>query len=259
MKLLNLATLVVPLALFSVCAVTPRVALAEGSPTSHARTCMQTSNMKLTKDGEGFEDPDQVIRLLSDCLSGWPDAPTKFRAMSLQMRAAAHAQKKDYTRAIADREESMRLMPPRTGWDIISLASDYREDGQPERAVELLRTMLQNNMGLRGKGTTPGMPSYYHLGRSLIALQHWSSAAEAFSEGMRYQPDYVWAYAYRGLAYDRMKQTEMARADVDKVRSLIRESKPDARERDQKVFQEPPFTELSTKYPEASPSQVKQD
>jgi len=259
MKLLNLATLVFPLALFSVGAVTPRVALAERSPTSLARTCMQTSNMKLTKDSEGFEDPDHAIQLLSNCLSGWPDAPTEFRAKSLQMRAVAHAQKKDYTRAIADRKESLRLVPPRTGWDIISLASDYREDGQPERAVELLRTMLQNNMGLRGKGTTPGMPSYYHLGRALIAVQHWSSAAEAFSEGMRYQPDYVWAYAYRGLAYDRMEQAEMARADVDKVRSLIRASEPDARERDHTVFREPPFTELSMKYPEISPSQIKQD
>ena len=54
------------------------------------------------------------------------------------------------------------------------------------------------------------MPSYYHLGRALVELQQWSGAAESFSEGMRYQQDYVWAYAYRGLAYDRMEQQALA-------------------------------------------------
>jgi len=166
------------------------------------------------------------------------------------MRAVAYEQQKDYTHAIADREESLRLMPPREGWDIIGLASNYRDGGQPERAVELLRKMLQDNLGLSGKGTTPGMPSYYHLGRALIDLQQWSGAAEAFSEGMSYQQDYVWAYAYRSLAYDRMEQPALARADIDKARSLIGKLKPDAREQGRQNLQKPPFAELLTKYPE---------
>jgi uncharacterized protein HemY len=110
--------------------------------------------------------------------------------------------------------------------------------------------MLQDNMGLRGKGTTPGMPSYYHLGRALIDVQQWSSAAEAFSEGMAYQQDYVWAYAYRSLAYDRMERPELARADIDKVRSLIGKSKADVREEQRQNLQESPFIELLAKYPE---------
>lgn len=250
MKLHILATLAVPLALLSACAVTPRAGLADRSPTSQTSPCKQVAAMKFAEDGGGFEDPDHAIGLLSTCLSNLPDAPPDFRALALHVRARAHEQKKDYTHAIADREEALRLRPPRTGWDIIALASDYREGGQPERAVELLRTMLQDNMGLRGKGTTPGMPSYYHLGRSLIELEQWSSAAEAFSEGMSYQQDYVWAYAYRSLAYDRMEMPELARADIDKVRSLIGKSKPDARERDRQALQKQPFVELMAKYPE---------
>lgn len=236
--------------LLSACAVTPKVGLADRAPTSEASPCKQMTNVKFTEDGKGFEDPDQTIRLLSACLSSWVEAPTDYRAVTLQMRALAYEQKKDYTNAIADREESLRLRPARTGWDIIDLASTYRDGGQPERAVELLRKMLQDNMGLRGKGTTPGMPSYYHLGRALIDVQQWSSAAEAFSEGMVYQQDYVWAYAYRSLAYDRMEQPELARADIDKVRSLIGNSKPDAREEHRVALQEPPFIELLAKYPE---------
>ncbi|WMD21212.1 tetratricopeptide repeat protein [Achromobacter seleniivolatilans] len=249
MKPLILATLAVPLALLSACTASQGADLVERTPTSQASPCTQTSNLKFTEDSEGFKDPDHAIRLLSTCLSSWPDAPTRYRALTLQTRAVAHRQKKDYTHAIADLEESLRLAPARTGWDIIGLASDYRDGGQPERAVELLRTMLQDNMGLRGKGTPPGMPSYYHLGRSLLALQQWSSAADAFSEGMNYQPDYVWAYAYRSLAYDRMEQSGLAQADLDKVRSLIGKSKPDARKRDGQILQEPPFVELLTKYP----------
>jgi len=42
-----------PPALFSACALTPRVALAERSPTSGASPCMQSSDVKLTKDTEG--------------------------------------------------------------------------------------------------------------------------------------------------------------------------------------------------------------
>ncbi|MPT41569.1 tetratricopeptide repeat protein [Achromobacter denitrificans] len=252
MKPLILATmLAVPLALLSACAVTPpRAGLADRAPTSQASPCKQTSNIKFTEDGEGFKDPDGAIELLSACLSSWPDAPSSYRALTLKMRALVYEQKKDYTHAIADREESLRLMPPRTGWDIIDLASNYRDDGQPERAVELLRKMLQDNLGLGGKGTTPGMPSYYHLGRSLVDLQQWASAAEAFSEGMSYQQDYVWAYAYRSLAYDGMGQPELARADIDKARALIGKSKPDVRERSRQTLKAPPFVELLTKYPE---------
>jgi tetratricopeptide (TPR) repeat protein len=244
------ATLAALLILLSACAGAPNAGLADHSPISQASPCQQTKNMKFTKEGDGFEDPDQAIQLLSACLLSWPGAPTGYRALTLKMRAVAYGQRKDYTHAIADREESFRLMPPRAGWDIIGLASDYRDCGQPERAVELLRKMLQDNLGLSGKGTPPGMPSYYHLGRALIDLQQWSGAAEAFSEGMSYQHDYVWAYAYRSLAYDRMELPAMARADIDKARSLIEKLKPDDREQGHQKLLKPPFAELLKKYPE---------
>jgi len=250
MKRYASTTLAVLLILLSGCAGTSNAGLVSRSPISQVSPCQQTKDIKLTKDGKDFENPDQVIRQLSACLLSWPDAPASYRALTLNMRAAAYEQQQDYTHAIADCEESFRLMPPRTGWDIIRLASNYRDDGQPERAVELLRKMLQDNLGLSGKGTTPGMPSYYHLGRALIDLQQWQAAAEAFSEGMSYQQDYVWAYAYRSLAYDRMKQPTLARADIDKARSLIDKLKPDAREEGRQNLQQSPFSELLTKYPE---------
>lgn len=249
MKLFIFAALAAPLILLSGCAVTPRAGLADQASASQASPCQQVGNIKLTAD-KGFEDPDQAIQLLSACLASPAGARTEFRALTLRMRALVYEQKKDYKHAIADREESISLMPARTGWDIINLASNYRDSGQPERAVELLRKMLQDNMGLKGKGTTPGMPSYYHLGRALIDARQWSSAAEAFSEGMTYQQDYVWAYAYRSLAYDRMELPERARADIDKVRSLVRNSQPDAREEHRRILQKPPFVELLKKYPE---------
>ncbi|WP_395757150.1 tetratricopeptide repeat protein [Achromobacter sp. EB05] len=249
MKSFISATLVAPLILLSGCAVTPRAGFADRATTSHASPCEQVSSIKSTVNGRA-QDPDQAIQLLSACLSSPLGAQTEVQVLTLRMRALIYAQKGDYAHAIADREESLRLKPARTGWDIINLAGNYRDNGQPERAAELLRKMFQDNMGLRGKGTGHGMPSYYHLGRALIDVQQWSSAAEAFSEGMVYQPDYVWAYAYRGLAYDRMEQPELAQADIDKVRSLVSNSKPDVREEHRRTLQEPPFVELLKKYPE---------
>lgn len=206
--------------------------------------------MRITEKSQGFEDPDHVILLFSTCLAGLPDTSRDFRSVTLRLRALAYEQKKDYKQAIADLEESARLNPPRTGWEIITLASNFRADRQPQRAVELLRKMLKDNMGLAGKGTSPGMPSYYHLGQSLVDLQQWSDAAEAFSEGMTYQQDYVWAYAYRSLAYDRMELPELARADIDKVRSLLRDLKPSDGERNRQALKKSPFEELLTKYPD---------
>lgn len=244
------AMLVVVSTLLAACANAPGAGLADRSAMSPGNPCQQTKTIKFTKDGNKFDDPDQAAGLLSACLASWPEAPTGYRALTLKMRALAYGQQKDYAHAIADSEESLRLMPARTGWDIIGLATYYRDSGQPERAVELLRKMLQDNLGLAGKGTTPGMPSYYHLGRALTDLQQWPSAAEAFSEGMSYQQDFAWAYAYRGLAYDHMKRPELARADIDKARSLIEKHKPDLREQEHQTLQQPPFAELLAKYPE---------
>lgn len=244
------ATLAALLLFLSACAGAKNVDMADRRAGTQPDPCERTKHMQFTKDGDAFQDPGQATRLLSECLAASPDTPAAYRASTLIMRAIAYAQQKEYKQAIADREEALRLIPARTGWDVIGLASNYRDDGQPERAVELLRKMLQDNLGLRGKGTTPGMPSYYHLGRALIDLQQWQGAAEAFSEGMTYQPDFAWAYAYRGLAYDRMNQPELAQADIGKARSLIEQLKPDNREIGRQSFQKPPFAELMKKYPD---------
>ncbi|MNY78370.1 hypothetical protein D3C86_2185840 [compost metagenome] len=47
-----------------------------------------------------------------------------------------------------------------------------------------------------------------------------------------------------------MEQPELARADIDKVRSLVGNSKPDAREEHRQTLQKSPFIELLAKYPE---------
>lgn len=219
-----------------------------GTPTAQSGPCEQSRHMKFSKDGSKLQEPDLAVKLLSECLSASPNAPVNYRALTLIMRAIAYEQQLNYQHAIADREESLRLMPARTGWDVIGLASNYRDAGQPERAVALLRKMLKDNLGLSGKGTTPGMPSYYHLGRALIDLERWPDAAEAFSEGMTYQSDYAWAYAYRGVAYDRMQQPELARADIGKARSLIEQLKQDNREQGRQNLQKAPFAELMKKY-----------
>lgn len=220
------------------------------SPVKDLTPCEQTRNFTFTKDGDGFQNPESVVSLLSQCLASFVNAPATYKALTLTMRAVAYEQQKDYSHAIEDREESLRLIPARTGWDCIGLATLYRKSGQPERALAVLRKMLQDNLGMSGKGTSPGMPSYYHLGLALLDLHQWRDAAEAFSEGMTYQPDYAWAYAYRALAYDRLKEAALARADLEKARLLVEQLTGSVRDGARQQLMNPPFLELIKRYRE---------
>jgi tetratricopeptide (TPR) repeat protein len=209
-----------------------------------------TQKFKYSKDGTQFENPSLAVEVLSACEKSAKNAPAGYRAANLKMRSIAYAQLKNYGAAIADSEEALRLVPAKTAWDVIQLASLYRESGQAEKALVSLRQMLNDHLGMAGKGTTPGMPSYYHLGRTLVVLERWPEAAEAFSEGLKYQGDYSWAYLYRALSYDHMNVTDQARDDVKKARSLILELKSDDRAKALEILQEPPFSALIAKYPE---------
>ncbi|SFN61960.1 Tetratricopeptide repeat-containing protein [Formivibrio citricus] len=211
--------------------------------------CAQIKPLKLNADGTNFENPQLAIDVLSACNASNTRAPSKARAAIFKLRSTAYAQLGDYGKAISDCEESLRLVPARTAWDVITLASLYRQSGQPERALGALRQMLKDHLGVSGKGTTPGMPSYYHLGMTLVALEQWPEAAEAFSEGLTYQPDYAWAYLYRALSYDHMNDMDRARDDVRKGRSLIDALKDDDRAEGLKSLSKPPFATLMAKYP----------
>ncbi|TLS20192.1 MAG: tetratricopeptide repeat protein [Betaproteobacteria bacterium] len=228
--------------------------LLSGCATSPEKTtqtdtaCSKIQNLAIAEDDNGFVTPDEAIRVLSACELQRRDTPAIVRASVLKMRSVAYGQIKDYSKAIADAEEVRRLLPARTAWDVIFMAALYRDSGQPEKALGLLRNMLKDHLGMSGKGTPPGMPSYYHLGLTLVALEKWPEAAEAFTEGLTYQPDYIWAYMYRALSFDAMNDSERARADVREAQRLISMQKGKQQLIAQKSLGEAQFSVLLKKY-----------
>lgn len=236
------AVLVSSVVLLSGCATLP------GTTNQNSSVCTKIKNIAFTKDGTEFINPDDAIRILSACEEQRRSDPATIRAALLQMRSAAYGQTKDYGRAIADAEEVRRLIPVRTAWDVITIAALYRNSGQPEKALDLLRNMLKDHMGMGGKGTSPGMPSYYHLGLTLVALEKWPEAAEAFTEGLTYQPDYIWAYMYRALSFDAINDSERSRADIKEVQRRIAMLNGKEQEATQKSLREEKFSALLKKY-----------
>ncbi|QWT46782.1 tetratricopeptide repeat protein [Azospira inquinata] len=216
--------------------------------TKELGPCEQIKYIRYSQDGSEVQNPSGVIQKLSECLAVIPNAPANTKAAALTLRSIAYAQRREYGHAIKDREEALLLAPARSAWAIIGLAALYRENGQPEQALKMLQKMLQDNIGMTGKGTSPGMPSYYHLGVTLISLKRWPDAAEALSEGMSYQSNYLWAYAYRALAYDQMGLSSFALADMEKVRLLVNQKKEDDRSKTLQLLSEEPFAEIKKKY-----------
>ena len=209
--------------------------------------CREASTQATSENSKGeFTDARKMVELLSGCIAG-PEIPAKAKAVAYQLRSRAYGQLGEHPQAIADQETAYRLNPSaNTGWDIITRAETYRNAGQAAHALTLLQDMFDQRIGLFGKGTTPGMPSYYHLGRTLVELQQWPEAAEAFTEGLTYQPDYPWAYLYRAVAYDALDYQQWATADVCKAMKLIDATSASAKEQSKRSLEEPPFRKLLT-------------
>lgn len=220
-------------------------------PLGDDPACTRIKELPLDKSGTQYANPTEAIKVLSECDAKSPDSPAGARAAVLRMRGIAYEQINDYAKAIADSEEALRLRPARTAWDVIGLATLYRKAGQPERALVLLRkNIFDEHLGMTGKGTTLGMPSYYHLGLTLVDLEKWPEAVEVFTEGLTYQPDFAWAYFYRAVAYSGMRDVEHARADFRKGRQLIDSMSSDSRTQAQESLKQEPFATLLVEYPE---------
>ncbi|MDN6885744.1 tetratricopeptide repeat protein [Variovorax sp. CAN2819] len=211
-------------------------------PLTGQGACRAAGNLPLTDNKTAYAQPDKALALWTRCVDSGPQTAI-LKGLALKMRSHVRGQLKQYDEAIKDLEASQRLMPPRESWDFINLASLYRETGQPERALGLLRKMQDSRLGLSG------MAPYYHLGRTLSELKQWPEATEAFTEGMKYQPTYAWAYLYRALAYDAQGKRELARTDLQRGKELLgTEVKPADRARLLPSLRQPPFDSLLTRY-----------
>lgn len=218
-------------------------------PSGPLTACRAGLALPLKNEGTEYQDPQRAVDLFTQCLDGGSSA-TALHAIALTLRSSAYGQLQQWNEAIADRETANVLSPPRNGRDILSLAALYRDSGNPEKALELIRKMVDDRMGLTGRGTGQGMPTYYHMGRALFELQRWPEAAEAFTVGLTYQPDYAWAIIYRGMAYQGQGNEAKAKADLERGLTLLRTTSKKDEDKDTVItsLQKPPFKAFLARY-----------
>ncbi|UXU89097.1 tetratricopeptide repeat protein [Burkholderia sp. S-53] len=170
------------------------------------------------------DDSAAQIDVASRCLA-LPDSGILARALFLRIRGEAYAAQHDPTSAIANLEEAYRLVPPKTGWEVISLASAYYDAARYADEVALIQDAMRKEIGMSGRGSGFGMPLYYHLGRGLVALKRNEEAIEALTAGIPAQPDFPYAYWYRSLAYENLHDEEHTKADLEQFARWVRSDK----------------------------------
>lgn len=217
-------------------------------PATGLAACRIAAALPLSAGKDAYQDPERAITLWTRCADQGPQTDL-MKSLALRMRSHAHKQLEQYDAAIADVEQAQRLSPPKTAWDFINIASLYRDSGQPGKALETLRKMQADRIGMTGRGTPEGMPIYYHLGWTLNDLKQWPEAVETLTEGLTYQPGYAWAYMQRALAYDAMGNRERAQKDLNRGRELLGENrKPGDREQQIESLRKPPYKDLLSRY-----------
>jgi len=210
------------------------------------RACQVAVSLPVVEKTSNYKNPQHALNLWTSCLDGGTRT-SPLHALAFKKRSTAYVQLNQLDKAIPDLEESYRLEPPTTGWDVITLAALYRRSGRAEKALVLLRSMIAEDVGLKGRGTTFGMPTYYHLGLTLNELRQWHEAIEAFTEGLTLQGDYAWAFLERAVAYDAQGNSEQARNDIQRAMELFGHYGPDEADA-LKPLQSPRFANLLDRY-----------
>ncbi len=71
------------------------------------------------------------------------------------------------------------------------------------------------------------MSYYYHLGWTYYEMNEYSKAVDAFTEGLKTEPQYVYAYWRRGLAYEKLGEFAKAEADYKQAYEIGMSKDPD--------------------------------
>jgi len=147
--------------------------------------------------------------------------PASLQSLIYAVQADAHSNLKQFPEAVTAKEKSIQVAGKPDGRANLDLSAMYRDAGNPQKALELVRYNLDNGLGEAGKGTGFHMPTYYHLGLALTDLGQYREAAEAFSTGLERQPDYAWAFYARGVAYGHLGEKDDAKADFRKFSQIV--------------------------------------
>jgi tetratricopeptide (TPR) repeat protein len=128
-----------------------------------------------------------------------------------------------YPEALALYAEAGRRWPEMYYRAAISRGAAYREMGDYTSALNELDTLV------KAHGPQDGMMYHYHRGWTLTKLARYAEAEKEFTDGLKTQPDYLWASVGRACA--RAEQGHVSDAIQDQTRALElwdRDAKVDA-------------------------------
>lgn len=178
------------------------------------------AHCKAVSEATKAEDYERVLQQADLCLEK-NQLPPSIQSAVYSLKANAYASLKRFPEALVAKEKAVALEPTRDGRSVLDLSAAYRQAGNPGKALELVQSNLDSGLGETGKGGGFHMPTFYHLGLALSDLGQYREAAEAFSTGLLKQPDFAWAYYFRGIAYDKLGNREDARSDFSQFAKRV--------------------------------------
>jgi tetratricopeptide (TPR) repeat protein len=121
----------------------------------------------------------------------------------------------DYDDAIEETGAAAPKYPDGALWTAITVAMIRRGQGRYDDSLAALDQLA------RAKGPMGGMAFHYHRGWTLLEMGRNAEAADEFTTGLKFQPDYAWALAKRACAYGRLGRLKDALADARAVAEVI--------------------------------------
>ena len=106
-------------------------------------------------------------------------------------------------------------------WSYIRKAAGLREQKNFNASLEQIELYNQCDT------SKVRMPYYYHLGWTYADMGDYAKAVDAYSEGMKTEPNLPFAYWRRGIAYEKLGKAPEAKADYAKAYALGMEENPE--------------------------------
>lgn len=147
---------------------------------------------EVSAEGTSAESDRYLISALKD-LQAWERLdPTDVEARYASARALVDLGA--YDDALAIYTAIPKHWPNETYWPTIRTGTIYRQRRDYAGALQALDSLVVR------EGLQTGMAFHFHRGWTLNLLGRYAEAESELSEGLKHQPDYAWAMAYRACA-----------------------------------------------------------
>jgi tetratricopeptide (TPR) repeat protein len=128
---------------------------------------------------------------------------------TIDLQATLYQRLGGYNEALALFQTSYRIDKSDPYWSLISIGETYRMMGDYDSALRYYNHILART------DVQLGMPIYYHRGLTFFASGRYREAIDSLSEGLKYQPDWAFAYVFRACSFARIGEYDRAMSDYN--------------------------------------------